>query len=243
VENKSAVWAVIIHDRIVWNQCWSAECPYPTGARKFENAWLWWAKIDRLESCAICHTLRWPYRTVYVQPLKRQLSVCSFDGAARLTAFDKDYWHVISICGPLDHKAVLPRAKSIYYACFDDVENPMSEHHRAPREADIIGILDFLARLESKEPGAPLLIHCQQGISRSTAIAFILIFRSLPDAGDRTKRAVDLLLKLRPQAKPNRLILTLGLAQFLPPGEVTRVAEAVLSDPRIQKNQIGSVGW
>jgi len=178
---------------------------------------------------------------MYIESLERQLSVCSFDGAARLIAFDKDYWHVISICGPLDRKAVLPRAKSIYYACFDDVEDPASEHYRAPREPDIAGIFSFVDQLDSRESGSPLMIHCQQGISRSAAIALSLIYRSLPDAGDRPRKAVDLLLRLRPQAKPNRLVLTFGLAQFLPLPEALRAVEQVLSDSRIRKNQFPPV--
>lgn len=178
---------------------------------------------------------------MYLEALERQMSVCSFDGAVRLIAVDKDYWHVISICGPLDRKAVLPRAKSIYYACFDDVEDPASEHYRPPREPDIAGVLSFVDQLDSREPGSPLMIHCQQGISRSAAIALSLIYRSLPDAGDRPRKAVDLLLRLRPQARPNRLVLTLGLAQFLPLPEALRAVEQVVSDSRIQKNQFRSI--
>ena len=156
---------------------------------------------------------------MYIQALGRQLSVCSFDGAARLVAVDKDYWHVISICGPRDRKAVLPRVKSIYYACFDDVEDSLSEHYCAPREGDITGIFRFIEELDSRTQGSPLMIHCQQGISRSAAIAMCLIYGNLPANGDRCSRTLDLLLKLRPQAKPNRLVLTLGLARILPLSE------------------------
>lgn len=178
---------------------------------------------------------------MYLEALERQMSVCSFDGAVRLIAVDKDYWHVISICGPLDRKAVLPRAKSIYYACFDDVEDPASEHYRAPREPDIAGIFSFVDQLDSRESGSPLMIHCQQGISRSAAIALSLIYRSLPPTSRRTTKAVDLLLKLRPQAKPNRLVLTLGLVQFLPLSEAQQAVKQVLSDSRIQRNGFRSV--
>ncbi len=178
---------------------------------------------------------------MYIEALERQLSVCSFDGAARLTAFDKDYWHVVSICGPQERKAMLPRAKSIYYACFDDVEDALSERYCAPRETDVAGIFAFIDQLDSREPGSPLMIHCQQGISRSAAIALSLIYRGLPTVGDRPRRAIDLLLKLRPQAKPNRLVLTLGLAQFLPLPEAQREVAQLLSDSRIKNNQFRSV--
>jgi hypothetical protein len=32
-----ARWALIIHDRIEWNLCWSAKCPFPAGA--IDLAW------------------------------------------------------------------------------------------------------------------------------------------------------------------------------------------------------------
>jgi predicted protein tyrosine phosphatase len=178
---------------------------------------------------------------MYLEALERQFSVCSLDGAVRLTNFDKHYWNVISICGPRDRKAVLPWAKSIYHACFDDVEDAVTEHYRAPRAEDIADIFGFVQQLDAQSPGAPLMIHCQQGIARSAAIAASLIYRSLPEAADRYARTVDLILKLRPQAKPNRLVLTLSLARFLPLPEAREAAEQILSDARILRNKFRPV--
>jgi predicted protein tyrosine phosphatase len=179
---------------------------------------------------------------MYLEALERQMSVCSFDGAARLTRLDKHYWNVVSICGPRDHKAVLPLAKTIYYACFDDVEDACSEIYRAPREADIAGIFAFIRSLDSGPPHEPLMVHCQQGISRSAAVALSFIYGHLPPTSDRLAIAVDLILELRPQVKPNRLVLALGLAQFLPPSEAHQITNRMLSDPRIQRNQFYADG-
>ena len=32
---------------------------------------------------------------MYIEAICRQMAVCSFDGATRLTSFDKGYWNVI----------------------------------------------------------------------------------------------------------------------------------------------------
>src|SRR5262245_24625826 len=108
---------------------------------------------------------------MYLEALGRQIAICSFDGAARLVALDKGYWNVVSIHGPRDGKAQLPAAKAIHYACFDDVEDePYAIGHAATAE-DVVAIFGFIRSLSSGPPAAPLLVHCQQGISRSCAVA------------------------------------------------------------------------
>jgi predicted protein tyrosine phosphatase len=127
--------------------------------------------------------------------------VCSFEGAARLIDLDKNYWNVISICGPREQKASLRHARTVHYACFDDVEEACSSIYRSRREGAIEEIFGFIRSLGSGAPAAPLIVHCQQGISRSAAVALAWIYGKLPAEGDRVSRAVDLLLELRPQAK------------------------------------------
>jgi len=50
-------------------------------------------------------------------------------------------------------------------------------------------------------------------------------------------KAVDLILELRPEAKPNRLVLTLGLAQFMAAPEARDVTERMMSEPRLARNR------
>ena len=177
---------------------------------------------------------------MYIEALGQQMVVCSFDGATRLTSVDKGYWNVVSIHGPRERKAALPLAKTVHYSCFDDVEDEDSDHDRSPRADDITGIFDFIRSLASGPPPAPLLIHCQQGISRSTAVALSWLYGHLPPSGARFAEAIDLILELQPQAKPNRLVLALGLAQFMAVHEARRVADRIVSEPRLARNRFQS---
>lgn len=172
-----------------------------------------------------------------VEALGRQMAVCSFDGVIRLTRADQRYWNVVSIYGPQQQRADLPWAKSVHYSCFDDVEEEGSTLFRSPRATDIADIFGFIDRLGAGLPSPPLLIHCAQGISRSAAIALSWIYGHLPASADRLVQAVDAVLELRPQAKPNRLVLTFGLAQFMPTPEARDLTEYMLKDPRLVRNR------
>jgi predicted protein tyrosine phosphatase len=172
---------------------------------------------------------------MFIEAIGRQMAVCSLDGAARLINADKSYWNVISICGPREPKAQFKLARSIHYSCFDDVEEA-SAIYRSARVADIAEIFEFIRGLPTGPPPAPLLIHCQQGISRSTGVALSWIYGQLPPAGNRLENAVELILELRPQAKPNRLVLGLGLAQFMAIHEARGLTARMLSDPRLARN-------
>ncbi len=181
-------------------------------------------------------TLKTTKQPMYLEPLQRQMAVCSFDGAARLLTLDKSYWNVISIHGPRQLKAHLPFAKAIHYACFDDVEDEHSESGRAATAEEIAGIFGFIRGLSAGPPAAPLLIHCQQGISRSAAVALSWIYGQLPPSPDRAGRAIDLTLELRPEAKPNRLVLALGLAHFMEVSKARELAVWSVNEPRLRRN-------
>jgi len=63
-------------------------------------------------------------------------------------------------------------------------------------------ILDFTAPLTSTDK---LLVHCQAGISRSTAVACGILCQH----GLSPSEAVQYVLSIRPQAKPNQHVLRL----------------------------------
>jgi len=174
---------------------------------------------------------------MFIEDIGRQIAVCSFDGATRLIAADKRYWNVVSICGPRAQKAILPLAKRIHYSCFDDVEDACSAIYRSPRTEDIAEIFAFIRSLGSGSSPEPLLIHCQQGISRSAAVALAWVYGQLPLSGNRSLQAIDILLQLRPEAKPNRLVLALGLAQTMPLEEARLLADRIVCEPRLAQNR------
>lgn len=178
---------------------------------------------------------------MYLEAIGRQMAVCSLDSAVRLTRLDKSYWNVVSIHGRQERKAHLPLVKTIHYSCFDDVEQEHSAVGRGATAMDIAGIFGFLRGLAVAPHAEPIMVHCQQGISRSAAVALSWIYGCLLPTPDRIVRAIDLLLELRPQAKPNRLVLALGLAQFVAVEEAQRLAEWVVSEPRLERNRFRKV--
>jgi len=169
------------------------------------------------------------------------MAVCSLEGAARLIACDKGYWNVVSISGPRERKAELPLAKTIHYSCFDDVEVTVSDDYRPPRGADIDEIFAFIGSLGAAPSPPPLLIHCQQGISRSAAVGLAWIYGQLAPSPARVRDAIDLILELRPQAKPNRLVLALGLAQCMKTEQALKLADEMVSEPRLARNRFQSL--
>ncbi len=170
------------------------------------------------------------------------MAVCSFDGVGRLLKSDKRYWNVVSISGPRGQKPDLRLAKSVHFACFDDIEESCSSIYRCPRAADIADIFAFIRSLGSGPPPPPLLIHCGQGISRSTAVALSWLYGHFPPSGERLVKAIDIVLELQPQAKPNRLVLAFGLAQFMAVHEARSLADRMVSEPRLTRNRFESLG-
>jgi predicted protein tyrosine phosphatase len=82
-----------------------------------------------------------------------------------------------------------------------DYEQPISPF--APNDFTIEQILHFSDLLDDDDD---ILIHCWAGKSRSTAAALIILYDHLEDI----QKAKEELLRIRPQAAPNRLICKLA---------------------------------
>lgn len=117
--------------------------------------------------------------------------------------------HLLSIGDPgqdpppgyLDH----PSRK--LYLQFHDIDvvpgGPWANLFRAPTMQDVEAILRF-----GEEIQGGLLIHCQAGISRSTAAAAVLVAARLGPG--RELEAAELIRRVRPIAWPNRLLVAHG---------------------------------
>jgi predicted protein tyrosine phosphatase len=131
----------------------------------------------------------------------------------------------------------LPHAKAIHYCCFDDIEDEDSTTSRSPRAEDVAAAFTFIDRLLPGAPREPLMIHCEQGVSRSTALALSWVYGHLPGDSERGIQAIDIILALRPLAKPNRLVLRLGLVHFVTASEANRLADWIVREPRLARNR------
>ena len=91
---------------------------------------------------------------------------------------------------------------------FDDVEEDFPDKNLyAAKIEDIQKAIVFSRELGQQ----PLLIHCYAGISRSTALAWLIIFDKMRAQRFPVRRSFVILRRLRPFLMPNRHILQLGV--------------------------------
>jgi predicted protein tyrosine phosphatase len=114
--------------------------------------------------------------------------------------------HVISLIGD---EARLDRPECILadnhlWLRLHDISAPL-DGHIAPTEEHVAELLGFVQRWDR---GAPLVVHCYMGISRSTASAFAAVCALSPN-----RKEADVAQALRrasPTATPNALIVSLA---------------------------------
>jgi len=171
---------------------------------------------------------------MFIEHLQREMAVCSHAEIEDFLARDSGRWQVVSIREPDHPEAVLKDALKAHAVVFKDIFTGGED--LGPKAAHLDGILRFVQR----SANAPLLIQCWAGRSRSTAVALVVIVQSLwnkgMDGAELVRIAVDALLKIRPVAVPNRLVLRLGLEQFLPQALASTLTKALIMEPRIQQN-------
>lgn len=170
--------------------------------------------------------------------LGRDLAVGGKEQAEEMLLTDLDFWHVISIRDSGETEASFPNAKRVLHLAVDDVEGEHMEEFgfRIIKAEDWAAIFSFV---DETHPGG-LLVHCGLGVSRSTAVATVILMRALRGDGDAARKAAGALMAIRPQACPNRLILRLGLRNWMGPGEAEVASAAILDDPRVKMNLVGS---
>jgi predicted protein tyrosine phosphatase len=177
-----------------------------------------------------------------IEELGRHLAVNSIPELERSLRIDPKFWNVVSIREPgVPRPASLRYAKSVYEVIFEDRENIDRSVACTPaRSEHLAGIVRFV----DSHPGEPVMVHCLAGLSRSPAVALVLITRALlqqAPALDResalVERAVDILLRVRPKSRPNVLVLQLGLEQFLAAEIARDLATRLVNHPILMENR------
>lgn len=175
---------------------------------------------------------------MFVEALQRHLLVCAQKELPGILARDRAFWHVVSIREPYRPQPDFQLAKRTCEVLFLDQESTDdSALGTPPRQAHLEKVFKFADTL----PDAPLLIHCWAGRSRSTAAALALIVRGLwkndVHGPALITQAADALLAVRPVARPNVLVLRLGLELFLPAQLASTLAKALVNEPRLLHNR------
>ena len=138
-------------------------------------------------------------------------SICGIEELDALSA--AGVTHVLSLLDPgweapaaFDHYAAHDRLD----LRFHDIVDPLPGLRR-PRPEDVAALLRFASAM-AETPAAHLLVHCQKGLSRSTAALVLILAQARPDlaAGDIMAEVV----RLRPRAWPNLRIIELGDAML-----------------------------
>lgn len=126
--------------------------------------------------------------------------------ASRLVAENvyKDYNYVVSISGTYDDPPVFDH-ENVLFLHFDDVIRDWQGYECA-KGFHIAAILSFAERIAAN-PGS-ILVHCAQGVSRSSATA-ILLLNFLLGPGHESS-IFDHLHNGHPFIKPNRRIIEIG---------------------------------
>ena len=90
-----------------------------------------------------------------------------------------------------------------------------------PRSEDVGAILRFGRAIveQGKQEDSHLLVHCHAGVSRSTAAMAILLAQTAPSESET--RVFEQVLKLRPQAWPNSLMIAFADEQLQRQGRLT----------------------
>jgi len=140
------------------------------------------------------------------------LAICGID---ELTGFIGKATHFISIVDPEDIEFLphtgINRKHHLTLACHD-VDSSREALQRearmpgstcvAPTKAMVKQALEFGKKLPRNHF---IVINCGYGISRSTAIAFALLCQSRPKVSETA--LLQEIIKLRPEASPNALIV------------------------------------
>lgn len=115
--------------------------------------------------------------------------------------------HVLTLLGPdAEPDPVCGDAHHLVLR-FNDITAPIAGY-TAPTADTVRVILAFGERWREAGTGAPLLVHCFAGISRSTAAAYMLACAFSPQG--REEALARALRTASPTATPNRLMIALA---------------------------------
>lgn len=131
--------------------------------------------------------------------------------------------HVLTLLGPEAEDPICGDAHHRVLR-FNDITAPL-EGYIAPSAAVVRSILEFGGDWKAAATGAPLLVHCFAGISRSTAAAYILACSFAPPGQEQ--RLARKLRAASPIATPNSLMIALADEMLARDGRMVTAVQAL----------------
>lgn len=113
-----------------------------------------------------------------------------------------DVTKTISLLDPTSYYSTAFKNNENNIVRFFEDEETLSFNHKLPNLMDIHAILEFVDKIKTDDI---VIIHCEAGRSRSTAMAIGCLIYS----GLSVEQAVEKVFEIRPKAIPNELILRL----------------------------------
>lgn len=169
------------------------------------------------------------------------LKIQSLDQAKQTAALQPNYWNIISISAPdLGWPNFKFTARKCIRLNFHDLDVAFfaspgwkdyiaQKNYIIPTKEEIKKGLDF----GREHSDGPLLIHCHAGISRSSAIAWLILYDKFRDVRFVTQH----LYQTKETIHPNTLIIDLGLSIIhSKTDEKLKVFSQLLSDPTWVEN-------
>lgn len=168
-----------------------------------------------------------------------KLLICGREEAADVLAKNgHGVTHLVSIQG-VEHRSFLPGRETVpsfSVLIFSDIiEQDPSGKARLVSPDDIARIIEMGKRISkaSVTTKPHVLVHCEAGISRSTAAALIMLRVHLGAGGERA--AMQDVLKVRSIANPNRLMVALGDSMLACHGALNRAVAEAMEAKRIER--------
>jgi predicted protein tyrosine phosphatase len=106
---------------------------------------------------------------------------------------------------------------------FHDIIDPLPGM-RPPAQKEVEALLAF-GREVAADPGSHLLVHCEKGLSRSTAALWLMLLQAAPECSPADILAE--IVRIRPRAWPNLRLVELGDLLLRQNGALIAAASAV----------------
>jgi len=150
-----------------------------------------------------------------------KIFVCQRSSVARKTS-QIGATHVLSLLDPGKRPFLHPNTNRKNWLLMNFEDNLTEKEPNSPTRDHVARILEWGRALPND---AIVLVHCEAGVSRSTAAALALLVQHY--GRDKIDHCVQLLLDVRPHACPNPLITLFADEQLECDGELHAAAERI----------------